>query len=141
MDPTGKINISFSEEKISSRLRVYRKDNLHQKDSFAEDVILGLNSGKKFLLPKYFYDKRGSELFERICETEEYYPTRTEIGILKKMSGMISERNTDKDQIIELGSGSSVKTEYFISSFLERQRTLKYIPIDISDIVVESSRI
>lgn len=99
----------------------------------------GLSSDEKFLLPKYFYDERGSLLFEEICKTPEYYPTRTEISILKNLSGTISERNKDKNFIAELGSGTSLKTNYILKSFLETRDKLFYNPIDVSNILVESS--
>jgi len=134
-----KNNIVFKEDIISNRLRVYHTDNLLHINSFFEDVKAGLTAGNKFLLPKYFYDKKGSELFEKICETEEYYPTRAETNILKNLSGVISERNSGKKQLIELGSGSSVKTEYLINSFLKDRGYLLYVPIDVSDIIIESS--
>lgn len=134
-----KNNIVFKEDIINSRLRVYHTDNLLHINSFSEDVKAGLTAGNKFLLPKYFYDKKGSELFEKICETEEYYPTRAETNILKNLSGVISERNPGKKQLIELGSGSSVKTEYLINSFLKDRGYLLYVPIDVSDIIIESS--
>lgn len=132
-------NIDFKEDVINGRLRVYHTDNKLHTDSFPEDVRKGLKAETKFLLPKYFYDKRGSELFEMICDTEEYYPTRTETGILKDFSETISERNSDKMLLVELGSGSSVKTEYLIKSFLKDRSSFKYVPIDVSDIIIESS--
>ncbi len=131
----------FKEEIISDRLKVYLPLKLHHINSFADDVKEGLTSENKFLLPKYFYDKSGSEYFERICETEEYYPTRTEISILKNLSDTISERNPDKNLIIELGSGSSLKTNYLLRSFLKSRKHLTYVPIDVSNILIESSKL
>lgn len=130
------------EEEINvERLKIIRLDNFPKTNSFAEDVKIGLTSENKFLLPKYFYDIRGSELFEQICDTDEYYPTRAEISILKNLSSTISERNKEKNLIVELGSGSSYKTNYILQSFLEIRDKLHYIPIDVSDILVESSKI
>ncbi|MEO8665468.1 MAG: L-histidine N(alpha)-methyltransferase [Ignavibacteria bacterium] len=128
------------EEIISDRLKIYHPEKFPQNNSFGEDVMIGLTSENKFLLPKYFYDQRGSELFEEICSTEEYYPTRTEISILKNLSDDISERNSEKNLIVELGSGSSFKTDYILSSFSRKRDFLHYVPIDVSDILVESSR-
>ncbi|MBK8550190.1 MAG: L-histidine N(alpha)-methyltransferase [Ignavibacteria bacterium] len=134
-------DLIFNEEIINERLRVYKPNNSLHIDSFADDVKTGLTSQNKFLLPKYFYDEKGSEYFERICETEEYYPTRTEISILKNLSDTISERNPGTNLIIELGSGSSFKTNYLLRSFLKSRRSLTYVPIDVSNILIESSRI
>lgn len=134
-------DLIFIEEIINERLRVYKPNSSRHIDSFADDVKKGLTSKNKFLLPKYFYDEKGSEYFENICETDEYYPTRTEISILKNLSDTISERNPETNLIIELGSGSSVKTNYLLRSFLKNRKSLTYVPIDVSNILVESSRI
>ncbi|HMQ67803.1 MAG TPA: L-histidine N(alpha)-methyltransferase [Ignavibacteria bacterium] len=130
----------FKEEVINDRLSIFRNDKIHFLNSFEEDVRNGLTSEKKFLLPKYFYDERGSELFEKICSTKEYYPTRSETEILDNLSDTISERNIDKNMIVELGSGTSVKTELLIRSFLKERNELLYIPLDVSNIIIESSR-
>lgn len=134
-----KNKIVFKEEIVNNRLRVYHTDNLLHINSFSDDVRAGLTSKNKYLLPRYFYDKKGSDLFEKICETEEYYPTRTEKNILKKFSGIISERNSSKKLIVELGSGSSVKTEFLIESFLKDKGSLLYVPVDVSDTIIEIS--
>lgn len=126
--------------KFSDRLTVYLLESFSKTNSFSEDVRAGLTNARKYLLPKYFYDERGSMLFEKICNTKEYYPTRTETEILKNMSGEISERNKDKDLLVELGSGSSVKTNMILSSFLETRKSLNYTPIDVSKILIESSK-
>ncbi len=131
---------SYKAEIINERLKIYKLKHFSVENSFAEDVRTGLNSKKKYLLPKYFYDLKGSELFEKICDTEEYYPTRTEISILKNLSDKISERNAEKNLIVELGSGSSVKTNYILTSFLKSRDRLEYVPIDVSSILIESSK-
>lgn len=128
------------EEIKDARLKIIRLDSFPKTNSFAEDVKLGLTSQNKFLFPKYFYDIRGSELFEKICETKEYYPTRIEISILKNLSDTISERNKEKNLIVELGSGSSYKTNYILQSFLKSRDKTYYVPIDVSDILVESAK-
>ncbi|MDQ3018956.1 MAG: L-histidine N(alpha)-methyltransferase [Bacteroidota bacterium] len=133
--------LSFRKDTINERLNIYYLNNLSQTNTFAEEVKLGLTSERKFLLPKYFYDERGSKLFEQICRTKEYYPTRTETNILKNLSDTISERNKDKNLIVELGSGSSLKTNYLIKSFLKTRDRLCYTPIDVSNILVESSKL
>ncbi|MEO8209107.1 MAG: L-histidine N(alpha)-methyltransferase [bacterium] len=133
--------LSFKKDTISDRLNIYYLNDFSQTNSFAEDVKLGLTSEKKFLLPKYFYDEKGSMLFEKICRTKEYYPTRSETEILKNLSDTISERNKDKTLIVELGSGSSLKTNYLLKSFLKTRDRLYYMPIDVSNILVESSKI
>jgi dimethylhistidine N-methyltransferase len=94
-----------------------------------KEILNGLKSEKKTISPKFLYDKHGSELFEQICELKEYYPTRTEIGILESYSNEISKLIGPRAHLIEFGSGSSKKTRLLINS-LSQPST--YIPIDIS---------
>lgn len=131
---------SYDEKVINERLRIFYLEHFEEKNTFAEDVKNGLLSANKFLLPKYFYDVRGSELFERICETEEYYLTRTELSIIKNSADHISSSNLNKNMLVELGSGSSVKSKHILDSFLKNRDKVKYVPIDVSDIIVESSQ-
>ena len=73
--------------------------------SFLDDVVTGLSAPRKTLPPKYFYDAKGSELFDAICELPEYYPTRTELAMLEKHAGQIAERIGQKSAVVEYGSG------------------------------------
>ena len=103
----------------------------------------GLSSNPKTLPPKYFYDKTGSELFEKITRLPEYYPTRTERAIIEKYSEEIAILAQKDFAFIELGSGSSTKTRLLLEAFLRRneKQKLHYIPIDISKrILVESAK-
>jgi dimethylhistidine N-methyltransferase len=131
---------SYDERVINERLRIFYLEHFEEKNTFAEDVKNGLLAANKFLLPKYFYDVRGSELFERICETEEYYLTKTELSIIKNNADHISSSNLNKNMLVELGSGSSVKSKHILDSFLKNRDKIKYVPIDVSDIIVESSQ-
>lgn len=133
--------IEVTLEEINPRLTLYYVNSGIRTNTFAEDVKLGLTAPKKLLLPKYFYDTKGSELFEQICGTPEYYVTRTEAEILKIHSDEIYSANTGKNVIIELGSGTSVKTRYIINSFISNNRGLTYIPIDVSNIILASSEL
>ncbi len=95
-----------------------------------DEVLTGLNNPQKSLPSKLFYDERGSELFDRICELKEYYPTRTEMGILTRYIDEISDCIGRNNLLIELGSGSSTK----IRLLLDHNPNLSaYIPIDISE--------
>ncbi len=132
---------SYDEKVINERLQIFYLEHFEEKNTFAEDVKNGLLAANKFLLPKYFYDARGSELFERICGMEEYYLTRTELGIIKKSAGYISNSNLNKNTLVELGSGSSAKSKHILDSFLKLRDEVKYVPIDVSDIIVECSQI
>jgi dimethylhistidine N-methyltransferase len=107
-------------------------------NSFKDDVLTGLLAVQKSIPPKYFYDDKGSELFEKICSVQEYYVTRTESEILAKYSDDIAACCSGILNIVELGSGSSVKTRYMLSSFLKQSNNLNYFPIDVSDILISS---
>lgn len=101
-------------------------------DGFGEDVRRGLSSPAKSLLPKYFYDDLGSLLFASICLLPEYYLTRVETEILAGHAGEVVAELRAPLRLIELGSGESQKTRLLISAILDRQRSLRYVPIDIS---------
>ena len=95
----------------------------------AVDAIAGLGALPKTLPCKLFYDKRGSELFDRICTLPEYYPTRTEVGILRDRIDAIVETLGPNVQLVEFGSGSSVKTRILLDALSD---PVAYAPIDIS---------
>jgi dimethylhistidine N-methyltransferase len=97
-----------------------------------------MNRDVKFISPKFFYDKKGSDLFEKICSTPEYYPTRTEISILEQLQNELPSFLNDDFRLVELGSGSSVKTRLLLD-ILTSQNKIEYFPIDISEILAESS--
>lgn len=94
-----------------------------------EQILRGLKSPQKRLSPKYFYDKRGSELFDRICALPEYYPTRTELALLNdhvnEVAALVGERAT----VIELGAGSNVKARLLLNGL---SKPAAYLPVDIS---------
>src|SRR5687768_7151810 len=96
--------------------------------SFLDDVVSGLSAPRKALPPKYFYDARGSQLFDAICELPEYYPTRTELAMLETAVPQIAERIGPKSAIVEYGSGSGRKTAILIRAV----QPLAYVAIDIS---------
>jgi len=102
---------------------------LKQEDMY-EEVIQGLCSPNKSLPSKYFYDARGSELFDKITELEEYYPTRCEHSIMAENIERILTVLGKNIQLIEFGSGSSLKTRLLLDH-LDNQSS--YIPIDISE--------
>jgi dimethylhistidine N-methyltransferase len=93
------------------------------------DVLEGLKKPQKTLPSKYFYDMRGSELFEKICDLEEYYLTRTELKIMKDNIDEITEKLGGNVQLIELGSGSSLKTRFLLDHL---ENIHSYVPVDIS---------
>lgn len=93
------------------------------------DVLNGLTVNPKTLPPKWFYDARGSELFEQITELPEYYPTRAEREILAARSGEIAAASGART-LVELGSGSSEKTRYLIDALTS---LAAYVPVDVSE--------
>ena len=106
-------------------------------DTMAQDVLAGLSATPKWLSPKYFYDERGSELFAAITELPEYYPTRTELGLLEEFSDEIMESVNPSD-VIELGSGASLKARLLLDSLgrLPGAEARRYVPKDISEAAV-----
>lgn len=100
------------------------------------DARAGLTASPKWLSPKWFYDARGSELFEQITQLPEYYPTRTERGLLTECAPAIAEL-TRPEMLIELGSGSSEKTRLLLDAMRGSLHT--YIPQDVSVTALENA--
>ncbi|HEB90227.1 MAG TPA: L-histidine N(alpha)-methyltransferase [Deltaproteobacteria bacterium] len=98
-------------------------------DDLSAEVLSGLRAEPRTLPCKYFYDAEGSKLFDRICELEEYYPTRTEIGILSDQATAIADSVGGEALVIELGSGSSTKTHRLLEALT---KPAGYVPVDIS---------
>ena len=96
---------------------------------FAADLVAGLSRDRKELPAKYFYDERGSRLFELICELPEYYPTRTELDIMEAHAGEMASLLGPRCLVVEYGSGSSLKTRVLLR---ELERPAGYVPVDIS---------
>jgi L-histidine N-alpha-methyltransferase len=98
----------------------------------AEDVLDGLTRPFKELPPKHFYDARGSELFDRICELPEYYPTRTERLILERYAADIVEV-IEPAELVELGSGSAEKARILLDAMADAGTLERYVPLDVSE--------
>ncbi len=94
-------------------------------------IIQGLQQTPKTLPCQYFYDDRGSQLFEQICDLPEYYPTRTEQAILETYAPEIAQL-TGACELVELGSGSSRKTRLLLEAYSQANEHLQYCPIDVS---------
>ena len=131
--------IDYKQYVVDSQLRYFKPHATKIEKSFAEEISFSLNQLSKFINPKFFYDKRGSELFESICLLPEYYPTRTEISILKKLKHDLPSYLDENINLVELGSGTSVKTRLILDIFTKLQPKIEYFPIDISEILTESS--
>lgn len=153
---------------VDSRLRYFKPHAARIQMTFAQEIAasLGRKQHFRFISPKFFYDTAGSELFEEICSVPEYYLTRTEVtllervgdnlgSILARVAGIGSGGDADADadvtaacsplnfnapvRLVELGSGSSVKTRIILDALFKMQGDTEYFPIDISDILTQSS--
>ncbi len=102
------------------------------------DVMAGLTAQPKSLPPKYFYDDRGSDLFEQITALPEYYLTRTETAILQAHADDIASL-IGSCELLELGSGSSTKTRYLLNAFRQAGYSLRYVPVDVSGGMLEAT--
>lgn len=99
------------------------------RDAFLSDVLEGLRMPQKEIFSKYFYDRHGSELFDQICELDEYYPTRTELAIMTdRIDEMVAALGPEV-MLVEYGSGSSSKTRILLDHL---SNPVAYVPIDIS---------
>ncbi len=105
-------------------------------DSDRDEVIAGLRRSPKEIHCKFFYDREGSRLFDRICELEEYYPTRTELAIMRRDAAEMGSLIGPRAAVIEYGSGSSLKTPILLDALDD---PVAYVPIDISRGHLEAS--
>ena len=106
-----------------------------QDVKFAEDVLIGLSASPKHLSSKYFYNKKGDQIFQQIMQMPEYYPTDCELFIFKKYKNELMQHFSGKPgffDLIEFGAGDGMKTKVLLSHFLAKQANFKYLPIDIS---------
>jgi L-histidine N-alpha-methyltransferase len=109
-------------------------DGVHDR-SLADDVLDGLTRPFKELPPKHFYDARGAELFDRICELPEYYPTRAERAILERYAVELAAL-TEAAELVELGSGTASKTRVLLDALEQAGTLVRYIPVDVTESMV-----
>jgi len=109
-----------------------------EERSLANDVLDGLTRPFKELPPKHFYDARGSELFERICDQPEYYPTRSERSILESRAAEIVKA-TGAGELVELGSGAADKARILLDAMADAGALRRYVPLDVSEVVVRDA--
>ncbi len=109
---------------------------LNETDCFRTDVLTGLAQARKKLPAKYFYDAAGSRLFDRITELDEYYPTRTELAIMRKHAAEMAERCGSRCMLIELGAGSLTKVRLLLDRL---DRPAGFVPVDVSGEHLESA--
>ena len=113
-------------------------DERAQRRMLEADVRRGLTASPKSLPPKYFYDRTGSLLFERITELPEYYPTRTEAGILEKIAPALVG-NLFHGDIVEIGPGSSWKTRRMLDALNGNRRQVRYVALDVDRLTLETT--
>jgi L-histidine Nalpha-methyltransferase len=104
-----------------------------------DEVLRGLTSRPRRLPPKLFYDAQGSALFDQITETPEYYPTRTERGMLEQFAGEMVRQAGKGLTLIELGAGSASKTQLLIRAILRRQLRAEFYPVDVSSSALQGA--
>ena len=119
----------------TSSARITFHDLLPAQPSMLADILAGLSQPQKRIPPKYFYDARGCELFDAICGLPEYYPTRTELAIMRSNARAMAERLGPACALIEIGCGNSEKTRLL----LEALRPPIFVAIDIAREQLESS--
>ena len=124
---------------VDERLCYYEPSKNKSEKTFVEELSSSLNQKHKSIHPKFFYDKKGSKLFEDICKLPEYYLTRTEVSILTQLQDKLPAYMNEEFRLVELGSGSSYKTRILISILENMHKQIEYFPIDISKILKESA--
>ncbi|MGH8116737.1 MAG: L-histidine N(alpha)-methyltransferase, partial [Rhodanobacteraceae bacterium] len=108
---------------------IHLEDRRPGRNDVLNDAVCGLASRPKRLPSKYFYDARGSALFERICRLPEYYPTRTELAIMRDHVGAIAAALGPDVRLVEYGSGSGLKTRLLLGALAT---PVAYVPVEIS---------
>lgn len=119
-------------------LRIDHYLDVDHRAELAKDVREGLRLPQKEIPPKYFYDDVGSRLFDAICDTPEYYPTRTEYALLERIGDEVVAR-TSPSHLVELGSGASRKTRALLDALTRMRPNACYVPLDVSDGMLRAS--
>ena len=114
---------------ITGTNQAIRRGASRTRRAFLNDVLAGLHMTPKQLPCKYFYDQRGSELFDRICQLDEYYLARSELVIMDRFASEMGAQIGPGAMLVEYGSGSSVKTRYLLDDLPD---AVAYVPVDIS---------
>jgi L-histidine N-alpha-methyltransferase len=122
---------------LTERVVVCNHLGAGEERSLADDVLDGLTRPLKELPPKHFYDAVGAELFDRICDQPEYYPTRTERAILEARAGELVAR-TQATELVELGSGTAAKTRILLRAMADAGTLRRYVPIDVTEGMVRA---
>ena len=109
-------------------------------NQFLQDVLNGLQSTPKYLQSKYFYDKTGDDLFQKIMYCDEYYLTNCEMEIFSTQTSQIADIIIDQHRnfdVVELGPGDAVKSVYLLKELLNKKAVSTYFPVDISNNIID----
>lgn len=123
---------------MSDRLKIDVHVRPGAGSTLARDVREGLGSHPKSIPPKHFYDERGSKLFDAICDTPEYYVTRTEQALLERIVDDVVAASGATD-LVELGSGAARKTRTLLEAMLRTGVPVRYVPLDVSEEMLRES--
>src|SRR5215813_3834939 len=126
------------QEQRSERLTFCLMNVAQQHETFIRDVAEGLATSPKTIPAKYFYDARGSQLYEQICDLPEYYPYRAERDILATYAADIYAA-IGHLPLVEFGPGNAAKTRYLLTAYERTGRPFLYCPVDISRTTLEES--
>lgn len=110
-------------------------------ETFKQDVLTGLSASNKYLQAKYFYDTQGDYLFQKIMHCPEYYLTNCELEILSRQVNDIldiCQKQIKEFDVVELGPGDAIKSIFLLEKLVQRQETLTYLPIDISNHIIQT---
>ena len=127
---------AFTGVRLADDMSPLDRETATPASTFLEDAVTGLTDHPKTLPAKYFYDAEGSRLFEAICDLPEYYPTRTETALLRRIAPEIAARVMEGAVLVEFGSGASTKTRILLDAM---PQVAVYAPIDISETAVEEA--
>lgn len=133
--------MNFESELILTQSRIIIKNMLPEigEEDMQKEILAGLSADQKNISSKYFYNETGSFLFEEITHLEEYYPTRTEKSILKRIASGLMDTYSDYD-IIELGSGDCSKISILIDAITEAEiKSIQYLPLDVSQSAIQKA--
>ena len=132
--------LGYQSHLIQKNLKYFKPTKTSTTTTFAEEIRNTLQYSKKSINPKFFYDESGSKIFDEICSLPEYYPYNAETEILENIEQKLLPYLSEEFHLVELGSGSSVKTRLLIDVLLKSQNNLQYFPIDISEILNQSAK-
>ena len=132
--------LGYTKHAISECLRYFVPSRIKTQKTFAQELSYSFSQKQKTINPKFFYDEKGSCLFEKICTLPEYYISRTEVALLRQLEEKLPNHLNGNFRLVELGSGSSTKTRTLIDILEKSQKHIEYFPIDISNILRESCK-